>query len=215
MNEAMSIEPIRVLITDDHPVVRAGLAAMLEIDPEQNIAVVGQAGDGQEAIEFWERLRPDVGLMDLRMPKTDGVTAITAIRERHPDARLIVLTTYDGDEDIHRGLRAGARGYLLKDAPREQLLAAIRAVHAGGRFVPSEIAARLAERKEFEPLSPREAEILQWMAQGKSNRDIARLAFITEGTVKFHVNRILDKLGASNRSQAVAIAAKRGLVHLD
>jgi two-component system NarL family response regulator len=207
-------EPIRVLIADDHPVVRAGLATMLEIEPEQNISVVGQAKNGREAIELWESLQPDVGLMDLKMPEIDGVAAIAAIYRRHPNARLIVLTTYDGDEDIYRGLRAGARGYLLKDAPREQLLAAIRTVHAGGKFVPSEIAARLAGRAEFEALSARETEILQWMAQGKSNRDIARIAFITEGTVKFHVNRILDKLGANSRSEAVVIAAKRGLVHL-
>src|SRR5687767_11828164 len=142
------------------------------------------------------------------MPECAGVAAIIAICRQQPDARLIVLTTYDADEDIHRGLRAGARGCLPRAAPREALLAAVCTVHSGGRFVPSEIAAHLAGRSEFEALSPREKEILQWMAQGKSNREIAGLAFITEGTVKSHVNPILDKLAAVSRSEAVAIAAK-------
>ncbi|BCM92281.1 transcriptional regulatory protein LiaR [Abditibacteriota bacterium] len=207
-----SSSSIGVLLVDDHPVVRAGMAALLEIDPEENIRVVGEAGNGHQAIERFEELRPDVTLMDLRMPELDGVEAIRAICTRHPQARIIVLTTFDGDEDITLALRAGASGYLLKDSPREQLLQAVRSVAGGGRFVPPEVASRLTARDNFESLSPREAELLQIIAEGKSNREIANELFITEGTVKFHINRILTKLGASNRSEAVAIALRRGLV---
>ena len=205
-------QPIRVLLVDDHPVVRAGMAAMLQIVPEDNIRVVGEAGNGRQGIERFEELKPDVTLMDLRMPELDGVEAIRAICARHPQARIIVLTTFDGDEDITLALRAGASGYLLKDSPREQLLQAVRSVATGGRFVPPEVASRLTTRDNFESLSPRETELLQVVAEGKSNRDIANELFITEGTVKFHINRILTKLGASNRSEAVAIALRRGLV---
>ena len=207
-----SFAPIRVLLVDDHPVVRSGLAAMLQIAPEENVLVVGEAGNGRQAVESWEQLRPNITLMDLRMPEMDGVEAIRTIRLAHPDARIIVLTTFDGDEDITLALRVGASGYLLKDSPREQLLQAVRSVASGGRFVPPEVASRLATRDNFEALSPRETELLQVIAEGKSNREIANELFITEGTVKFHINRILTKLGASNRSEAVAIALRRGLV---
>lgn len=209
----MSSAPlIRVLLVDDHPVVRAGMAAMLQIVPEENIRVVGEAGNGRQGIERFKELQPDVTLMDLRMPELDGVEAIRAIRAQHPQARIIVLTTFDGDEDITLALRAGASGYLLKDSPREQLLQAVRSVATGGRFVPPEVAACLVNRDNFEALSPRETELLQVIAEGKSNREIANELFITEGTVKFHINRILTKLGASNRSEAVSIALRRGLV---
>ena len=207
-----SFAPIRVLLVDDHPVVRSGLAAMLQIAPEENVLVVGEAGNGRHAVDLWEQLRPDITLMDLRMPEMDGVETIRTIRLAHPDARIIVLTTFDGDEDITLALRVGASGYLLKDSPREQLLQAVRSVASGGRFVPPEVASRLATRDNFEALSPRETELLQVIAEGKSNREIANELFITEGTVKFHINRILTKLSASNRSEAVAIALRRGLV---
>ena len=203
---------IRVLVVDDHPVVRTGIIGMLEAVASDNMVVVGQAGDGTEAVEQWEALRPDITLMDLRMHEMDGVKAIQTIRERHLTARVIILTTYDGDEDIYRGLKAGARGYLLKDATRETLLEAVRAVHAGRKYVPPEVAQKLAERADARELSPRETEILALMAQGKSNQEIASLAFISEGTVKFHVTHILDKLGVASRGEAVAVATKRGLV---
>ena len=215
MNPAPSPPPIRVLIVDDHPVVRTGIIGMLEVVPSDNIVVVGEASNGREAVEQWEVLAPDVTLMDLRMPEVDGVQAIQSIRERHLTARLIVLTTYDGDEDIYRGLKAGARGYLLKDAPREQLVEAVRAVHAGRKYVPPEVAQKLAERLDSPELSPRELEVLGLMAQGRSNKEIARLSFVTEGTVKFHVNNILGKLDAQSRGEAVAIAVKRGLVRVE
>ncbi|BCM88528.1 response regulator protein VraR [Abditibacteriota bacterium] len=205
-------DPIRILLVDDHPVVRAGLAALLKTAPEENIRVVGEVGNGHDAIACWDELHPDVTLMDLQMPEMDGIRAIGAIRAKYPDARIIVLTTFDGDEDIARALDAGACGYLLKDAPREQLLNAVRAVHTGYRFVPPEVASRLAARDIFEALSPRETELLQLIAQGKTNRDIARESFITEGTVKFHISRILTKMGANSRGQAIAIALRRGLV---
>jgi DNA-binding NarL/FixJ family response regulator len=206
--------PIRLLLADDHPVVRAGLATMIEIE---NVAmsVVGQAGNGREAVELWERLRPDVTLMDLKMPELDGVSAIAAIRKRSPSARIIVLTTYVGDEDIHQALSAGARGYLLKDSPRQTLLEAIATVYAGGKYIPSEVAARLAGRVGEESLSPREREVLRLMAQGQSNKEIAAALFVSERTVKFHVNNIFDKLSAGSRTEAIAMAARRGLVRLD
>jgi DNA-binding NarL/FixJ family response regulator len=206
--------PIRVLIADDHPVVRIGIIGMLEAVPADNIAVVGEAGNGREAVAQWDELRPDVALMDLRMPEMDGVEATQSIRERHLTARIIVLTAYDGDEDIFRGLKAGARGYLLKDATREQLLEAVRVVHSGRKYVPPAVAQKLAERADAPELSLRETEILALMAQGKSNRDIAALTFITEGTVKFHVSHILDKLKVQSRGEAVAVARKRGLVRV-
>lgn len=205
---------IRVLIADDHPVVMTGIAAILEIDPEANIAVVGQANNGREVVEMFAQLQPDVALIDLRMPEMNGVEAIKVIREQFPHARLIVLTTYDSDEDIYRGLQAGAKGYLLKDVPREELLNCISTVHSGRSFIPPEVGAKLAERMNSPELSKREREVLELMATGKSNLEIAAALHISEGTIKTHINNILNKLNVSDRTQAVITALKRGMVSL-
>jgi two-component system NarL family response regulator len=204
--------PIRILIADDHPVVREGLAAM--ITRRTDLTVVAEASHGREAVECFRQQQPDVVLMDLRMPEMDGVEAILTIREQTPEARVIVLTTYDTDEDIYRALRAGAKAYLLKDTPREELLDTIRAVAAGHTRVPSDVAAKLAERVSSEALTARELDVLRLIVAGNSNREIATLLFISEGTVKTHVNHILMKLGASDRTQAATTALKRGLVSL-
>ena len=206
--------PIRILIADDHPVVRSGIAAMLEIDPEENLYVVGQAKNGCEMVELFAQLQPDVGLVDLLMPEMGGVEAIEQIRSLFPDARLIVLTTYDGDEDIYRGLRAGAKAYLLKDTPREELLLCIQTVYAGRSFIPPDIGMRLAERMSNPVLSKREHKVLELISAGMSNFEIGTTLQITEGTVKSHVNNILGKLNVSDRTQAVMVALKRGLISL-
>ncbi len=206
-------QAIRVLITDDHPIVREGLAAI--IDRREDMTTVAQAGNGQEALEMYRLHHPDVVLMDLRMPRMDGVTAITQIRQEAPDARIIVLTTFDGEEDIYRGLQAGAKAYLLKDAPREELVEAVRAVHSGQTRIPSNVAVKLATRISQSPLTPREGEVLRLMVAGNSNQEIANALFIAEGTVKAHVNSILEKMKVSDRTQAVTAALRRGLVHLD
>ncbi len=203
---------IRILIADDHPVVREGLAAMINRRPDMQ--VIGEVADGQAAIDFFRLHRPDLILMDLRMPGTGGVEAISAIRAAAPDARIIILTTYDGDEDIYRGLQAGARAYLLKDTPRGELLDTIRAVHAGQRHIPAQIAARLAERVTMPDLTERELDVLRLIVDGKSNREIGQALNITEGTVKAHVNSILGKLGVDDRTQATTEALRRGIVHL-
>ncbi|ODH02316.1 DNA-binding response regulator [Nostoc sp. KVJ20] len=203
---------IRVLIVDDHSIVRQGLAAMIENEPD--MTVVGQAGNGQEAIAQYRQLQPDVTLIDLRMPQIGGVDAIVAICAEFAHARMIVLTTYDGDEDIYRALRAGAKGYLLKDAEPEALLNAIHIVHRGQQYIPSEVAAKLVQRMNIPELSDREQEVVCQMARGLSNQDIAAALNITESTVKFHINRILSKLGVSDRTQAVITALKRGLAKL-
>ncbi len=205
---------IRILIADDHPVVREGLAALVERRPDMTVA--GEAGSGVEAVAQFRRLTPDVTLMDLRMPELGGVAAIGQIRADFPAARIIILTTYDGDEDIYRGLQAGARAYLLKDAPRDELLDAIRAVHSGQTRIPPAVAARLAERMMSGPdLSPREIEVLRSIVAGRSNRQIGADLAISEGTVKAHINSILGKLGVSDRTQAVTTALQRGIVHLE
>lgn len=212
MNSLQS--PIRVVIADDHPVVRSGIAAMLEIDPAANLRVVGQAKNGCEMVRLFAQLQPDIGLVDLRMPDMSGVEAIQRIRLQFPAARLIVLTTYDGDEDIYRGLQAGAKDYLLKDTPREQLLLCIQTVHAGRSFIPSGIGIRLAERMGNPVLSKREREVLQLLPKGMSNSEIGETLQITEGTVKSHVNSILSKLNVGDRTQAVIVALKRGLISI-
>ncbi len=212
MNSLQS--PIRVVIADDHPVVRSGIAAMLEIDPAANLRVVGQAKNGCEMVRLFAQLQPDIGLVDLWMPDMSGVEAIQRIRLQFPAARLIVLTTYDGDEDIYRGLQAGAKAYLLKDTPREQLLLCIQTVHAGRSFIPSDIDIRLAERMGNPVLSKREREVLQLLPKGMSNSEIGETLQITEGTVKSHVNSILSKLNVGDRTQAVIVALKRGLISI-
>jgi two-component system NarL family response regulator len=206
-------QPIRILIADDHPVVRQGLAAIIE--SERGMAVVAQAKNGREAVELFRRERPHVALIDLRMPELDGVETIKAIREEFPHAALLMLTTYDRDEDIFRSLRAGAKAYLLKDAPAAELLQAIREVYLGQRHLPPEIADKLAQHVMYPELTARELEVLRLLAAGQSNREIGAALFITEGTVKAHVNNILGKLGVSDRTQAVTTALKRGLVQLD
>ncbi len=203
---------IRVLIVDDHAVVRQGLAAIINRDPE--MTVIAQAEDGQQAIALFREYQPDVTLMDLRMPQVDGVAAIIAICAEFKQARMIVLTTYDGDEDIYRGLHAGAQGYLLKDTKADELLSAIRIVHSGQKYVPQAVGAKLLQRMSNPELSERELAVLRLMAQGMSNVDIATALIISESTVKSHVNRLLSKLGVSDRTQAVIVAVKRGLVSL-
>jgi DNA-binding NarL/FixJ family response regulator len=199
-----------VLIADDHEVVREGLVAM--IDRQADMRVVAQAADGIAAVRLWGEQRPDVALLDLRMPGLDGVGVIGRVRELDPAARILILTTYDGDEDIYRGMRAGAKAYLLKDAPREQLLDCIRAVHAGDTYVPPDVAAKLAAQAAGERLTDRELEILTLMAVGDTNKMIARKLDIGEGTVKTHVKSVLSKLGANSRTEAAAVAARRGLI---
>lgn len=204
--------PIRVLIADDHHLVLEGLALIVGREP--GFAVVGKARDGAEAVELFRRTRPDVTLMDLQMPRLDGVEAIRAICSEVLTARILVLTTFDGDEDIYRGLRAGARGYLLKDEDPTQLLVAIRTVHAGRKYIPAEIALKLADRISGQDLTEREVEVLREMTAGRSNLEIASTLRIAEGTVKFHVNNILAKLGVNDRTQAVTSALRRGIVRL-
>ena len=177
--------------------------------------VVGTASSGRDAIELFRQHRPDVTLMDLSMPEMDGVTAITSIRQEFPAARIVVLTTYDGDEDIYKGLRAGAAGYLLKDTPTAEVLDAIRTISQGRKFVPPEVAIKLAERVHSTQLTERELEVLTLIAQGNSNQGIANARFIVEGTVKAHVTNILNKLNAVDRTQAVTEALRRGILHLD
>jgi two-component system NarL family response regulator len=206
------MNPIKILIADDHPVVREGLTAL--INRREDMVVVAEASNGREAVAQFLHHRPDVALVDLRMPEMDGAEAIAAIRERAPAARVVVLTTYDDDEDIQRVLRAGAKAYMLKDAPREELVACIHAVHEGRTLIPPAIAVKLAEHVGASTLTPRELEVLCLVADGKPNKEIARTLFITEGTVKSHMNAMLSKLDAADRTQAVTIALKRGLLRL-
>jgi two-component system NarL family response regulator len=204
--------PIRIMIADDHPVVREGFGAMLETEPD--MTVVAQARSGEEALELFRRERPDVTLMDLRMPGMNGVDAILAIRREFPNGRFIVLTTYDGDEDIYRALEAGAQAYLLKDMFCDEILAAIRAVHAGQRRIPAAVGTRLAERMSGLDLSHREHQVLELVAKGRSNKEIGTELDITEATVKGHLTNILSKLNVTDRTQAVIAALRRGIVHL-
>lgn len=210
-NSAMpSINRIRILIAEDHTVVRDGLVAIVR--QEKDFEVVAETGDGREAVELWKRHRPDVTLMDLRMPNLDGVNAIYEIRAADPNARIIVLTTFDGDEDIYRGMRAGAKSYLLKDVRREELFQCIREVHAGGTFVPPAVAAKLAERLVAEELTPRELEVLRVLASGKPNKLIGADLAISEVTVKSHVQSIFRKLNVLSRTEVIAVATRKGLL---
>jgi DNA-binding NarL/FixJ family response regulator len=204
---------IRVLTADDHPVVRAGVRAM--IANESDLHLVAEATDGAEAVALYDEHAPDVVLLDLRMPRMDGVEATRAIVAAHPDARIIALTSYEGDADIFRALDAGARGYLLKDMLGTEVIRAIRTVAAGGRAIPLEVAARLAEFTPRWDLTGREKEVLALAAKGLRNRDIARAIGRTEATVKVHLKHVLAKLGVEDRTQAVSMAIQRGIVHLD
>ena len=203
---------IRILIADDHGVVREGLASVIARNAD--MTVVAEASNGREAVDLWKKHRPDVTLLDLRMPQLDGVDAIEAIRADDENARIIVLTTFDGDEYIYRAIRAGAKGYLLKDVPREALMDCVRRVHAGQTCVPVHLAAKLAERVSGEALSTREIEVLQRIAAGKSNKEIGAELFISEGTVKAHVKGIFTKLGVVSRTAAIATAQRRGIIQL-
>src|ERR1044072_5955372 len=205
--------PIRILIADDHFVVRMGLAAV--INTQSDMQVVAEASNGLQALELFRQHQPDVTLMDLRMPQMQGVEAIMAIRQEFPKSRFIVLTTFDGDEDIYRALQAGARAYLLKDMLGDSLLDAIRSVHAGQRRIPQEVANRLAERMFRTELSARELEVLRLVAKGKSNKEIAKDLGVAEGTIKIHLNNILSKLRVSDRTQATTCALQHGIIHLD
>ena len=204
----VTAKQITILTVDDHPLLREGIAAV--IHGEKDMVIVGEASNGREAIEMFRSKRPDVTLMDLQMPDLNGIDAIVTIRKEHPQARMIVLTTYEGDVLARRALKAGAAGYILKDMIRTELLEAIRAVHLGRRHIPQKIAAELAEHYAEDDLSQREIEVLRAVAQGKSNKIIASQLFITEPTVKAHMKSILLKLGASDRTHAVGIATTRG-----
>jgi two-component system NarL family response regulator len=203
---------IRVLIVDDHSIVRQGLATIINRDLE--MTVIAQAEDGQQAIDLFREHQPDVTLMDLRMPQMGGVESIAAICAEFKTARIMVLTTYDSDEDIYRGLQAGAQGFLLKDAKPNELLNAIRTIDRGQKYIPPDVGAKLAQRLSNPELSDRELAVLRLMAQGMSNLQIAAALNIGESTVKSHVNRILSKLGVSDRTQAVIVSVKRGIVSL-
>lgn len=206
-------ENIRVLCVDDHPLVRKGIASILA--NETDMELVAEAGNGMEAVEKFQQLRPDVILMDLRMPHMDGTQATRAIRETDPEARIIALTSYDGDQDIYRALEAGVRGYILKEMVHTEVVRAIRTVISGKRLMPPEVAERLSEYFPQVALTPREVEVLGFVARGLANKEIAHKLGTANGTIKMHVQNILEKLGASDRTHAVTLAIERGILHLD
>jgi Response regulator containing a CheY-like receiver domain and an HTH DNA-binding domain len=203
-------ETIRVLIVEDHNVVRQGLVALINL--ADGIQVVGEAADGVEAVAQFRKHQPDVTLVDLRLPKMGGVEVIQRVRTDWPNARFVVLTTYDGDEDIYRALKSGAKAYLLKGMTSEELITTIREVAVGKSHIPAAIAERLAERMGTEDLTPREADVLEQIVHGKSNKEIATELDISEATVKTHINSLLSKLGVTDRTQAATAAIRRGLV---
>jgi DNA-binding NarL/FixJ family response regulator len=208
----MTDPAIRILCVDDHPLMREGITAVIQNEPD--MLVVSEASNGQEALQEFRKHRPDVTLMDLRLPDMSGIDALIAIRAEHVAARVIMLTTFEGDAEIQRALQAGAKGYMLKSMPRKRLVEMIRTVHAGAKSIPPEIAAHLAEHLGDELLTRREVDVLQKIAGGNRNRDIAEQLFISEETVKGHVKHIMEKLSASDRTEAVAIAVRRGIIHL-
>lgn len=209
MNETVRI---RVLSVDDHPLVREGIAALINDQPDMRMAA--QGASGKEAIQRFRDHQPDVVLLDVRLPDMSGIDAMITIRSEFPDARIIIVTSSEGDTEMQRALEGGARGYMLKSMPPKDLLEAIRKVHAGKKAIPPEIAARLANHYSDETLTEREIEILQQIAEGNRNLDIADKLFISEGTVKVHIKHIMGKLGANDRTQAITIAVRRGIIHL-
>src|SRR5277367_3524644 len=205
-------KPIRILSIDDHPLMREGIAAIVRNEPD--MLLVAEASNGREAIQGFREHRPDITLMDLRLPDISGIDAMLAIRTEFADARVIMLTTFEGDAEIQRALEAGAQGYMLKSMPRKQLVDVIRKVHIGKKHIPPEVAVHLMEHLGDETLSKREVEVLQKVAGGNRNCDIAALLFISEETVKGHIKHIMEKLGASDRTEAVAIGVRRGIIQL-
>lgn len=206
-------QTIRVLCVDDHPLVRKGIASILA--NEADMQLVAEAGDGREALEAFRLHRPDVTLMDLRMPQVDGIEAIKLIRREDPEARIIALTSYDGDQEIYRSLEAGVRGYILKEMVHTEIVRAIRVVHSGKRLMPAEVAERLSEHFPQVTLTPREVEVLTFVAKGLGNKEIGAQLGTAAGTVKMHLQNILCKLGASDRTHAVTLAIRRGIIYLD
>ncbi len=207
-----SANNIRVFSVDDHPLLREGIATLIKSQPD--MVLVSEAATGHDAIQQFQKHHPDVTLMDLRLPDMNGIDVMIAIRTEFPDARIIMLTTFEGDVEIHRALEAGARGYMLKSMPPKELLEVIRQVHAGKKRIPPEIAAHIAEHISDEALTEREVEVLREIGGGNRNRDIAGKLFITEETVKVHIKHIMEKLGATDRTQAVAIGVRRGIIQL-
>jgi DNA-binding NarL/FixJ family response regulator len=203
---------IRVLVVDDHPIMRVGIAAIIEATPD--MTTVAQAGSGEEAVELFEKYLPDITLMDLRLPGMSGVETIRTLMTSHRNAKFVVLTTYEGDEDIHQALEAGARSYIIKGMPHDALVSALRRVNAGGRFLPTPVTRALSSRLPNSDLSTREREVLDLIVKGKSNKEIASELGITESTVKCHVSVILMRLNVTDRTQAVITAVQRGLVHI-
>lgn len=206
-------KPMRLLVVDDHFVVRSGIAASLSM--EADIEVVREVDSAEQALEVYRQQKPDLVLMDVRLPGMNGIEATAALRREFPEARVLMFTTYDGDEDIYRAMQAGARGYLLKSAPRDELLLAIRTIYNGERYLPSAISNRLADRVAGPDLSVRELEILQLIGKGKSNKEIGAALFIAEDTVKRHVSNLFTKLRVGDRAQATSEAIRRGFIHLD
>lgn len=203
---------IRVFSVDDHPLVREGITAI--VNSERDMSVIAEASNAREAIQQFRNLQPDITLMDLRLPDKSGIDALIAIRNEFPEVRVIVLTTFEGDVEIQRALEAGARGYILKTTPPKELVKVIRQVHAGTKCIPTQVAAQLAEHVADEDLTERETDVLNQIAGGNRNRDIAEKLFIAEETVKVHIRHIMGKLGANDRTEAVAIAVRRGIIQL-
>ena len=207
------ISTIRIMLVDDHPAFRKGLASLIESEP--GLEVVAQTGDGAEALDLFRQKKPDIVLMDLRLPGVGGVEAILAIRKEFPEARVIVLTTFDTDEDIYRAMQSGAKSYLLKDTPEEKIAATIRAVHEGEKVLPPAMAQRLADREKSANLTAREMEVLQLLIKGRSNKEIGSSLFVSEDTVKAHLKTLFAKLRVQDRTEAAISAIRRGIVHLE
>jgi DNA-binding NarL/FixJ family response regulator len=204
---------IRLMIVDDHPAFRMGLNSLVDSAPDMQ--VVAEAGDGLAAVDLYRREKPDIVLMDLRLPRMSGVESIIAIRKEFPGARVIVVTTYDADEDVFRAIQSGAKSYLLKDMSKEEIIGTIRAVHAGEERLPASVAHRLAQRRQRQELTERETEVLQLLTKGRSNKEIASALFVSEDTVKSHLKTLFAKLGVQDRTEAAISAIRHGIVHLE